>query len=276
MTLRGIMSLVVLIPCVLSPMSPPSSETERAATLVVDESMAARDDVAMGGADESLARGQDDARVEALASYVLDAMTRWNSGPVAGAVTRMPAIASDIAVVALHGPRIWPGSDGAREALLLAAIGFWESRFRDYVDDGRCNRWASRARQRNGRLNLKTLSREAQALMQMGSCDGGLAVGIGQVHFTSTGFAITNDGRWMDAAFVRNDGSEVREIVTREKAMQDRRALLRVMLTMARRSLQAGAGLCQYTGEPGPCPKANARLEFAERYSRMHPFGSGT
>jgi hypothetical protein len=179
----------------------------------------------------------------------------------------LPAIARDIAYVARREPRIWPGSDGTREAILLAAIAWWETRFRDYVDDGSCNRWAQEAYRRTGRLKLKVLAQPAQDLMAVGTCDGGLAASIWQIHFGS-GIVLDERGGW-HLASGRESG------ITRETALADRRSAARVALAMARQSIQSGVGLEYYVGGGDPIvrrEKARARLSFAERYSRSHTF----
>lgn len=213
--------------------------------------------VAHDGADES----------ESLAEYVLEAMRTWNRGRMAGSATRLPEIARDIAHVALDEPQVWPESDGAREAILLAAIAWWETRFRDYVDDGSCNRWAREAYRRTGKLTLKVLAPEAQQLMAIGTCDGGLAASIWQIHF-GMGIVIDEHGGWHFAS-----GRDLG--ITRERAMRNRRDAARVALAMARQSIQAGVGLENYVGGGDPIARkkrARDRLEFAERYSRAHPF----
>jgi hypothetical protein len=176
-------------------------------------------------------------------------------------------MARDIARVALHEPRIWPGSDGAREAILLAAVAWWETRYRDYVDDGSCNRWASDAYRRTGKLTLKVLAPEAQQLMAVGTCDGGLAASIWQIHF-GMGIVVDDRGGW-HLASSRERG------VTRDMALRDRKDAARVALAMARQSIQVGVGLENYVGGNDPIARrknARDRLDFAERYSRAHPF----
>jgi len=204
----------------------------------------------------------------ALKAYVLASMQAWNAEPMAGTASHLPEIASDIVDVVLEEPCIWSPSDGSREAILLARIAWWESRFRDYVDDGNCNIWARKCTTM-GVCNLTKLSHEQQKLMMLGTCDGGIAVGIWQVHYPYLGIALMPDGSWHNADY---DTGKAKQIVHREEALKDRKVNARVAYAMARQSIRHNAGLCQYSGEPGPCPKGDARLSSALSWSVKHPF----
>ena len=215
----------------------------------------------------------DDA-LDALVNYVFDAMTKWNKGPMAGAATRLRAIASDIAVVARREPRIWKDSNGAREAILLASIGFHESRFRDYVYNFDCNRWAAEAYKKTGSLNLSVLPLEAQKLMTLGTCDGGIALDVTQTHLECGGVYLLDDGSWQSACSPMPRKGIV-SFVSKETVLAgDHRSLLRVALAMARQSIRAGAGLRNYVGGAGPerSRMASQRLDFALSWSARHPY----
>ena len=115
---------------------------------------------------------------------------------------------------------IWPNDDGTKTARLLVCVAFYESRFRGYVDDGRCNDPDWRA------------SPEGVRTMRLGTCDGGRARSLWQLHD------------------FRGD---------RQQAMQE--ALRRL-----RFSIRAMGDLRGYTGERGPdAPKARVRLACADR-----------
>jgi len=60
---------------------------------------------------------------------------------------------------------------GRRSAFVALSVAFWETRFRGYVDDGRCNDPVWRK------------SAQAGKLMKLGTCDGGNAYSIFQVHY---------------------------------------------------------------------------------------------
>lgn len=193
---------------------------------------------------------EDDAECRALAAYVESAMRAWNAGPMAGAVTRYHEIAQDIAFVALRSPRVWKDSDGTREALLLAGIAWFETRFRDYVDDGSCNRWMLDAWKHGG--NLNALPRKQRETLTLGTCDGGRAASIWQIHFGE---------------------SDATRGLTSIDGYSNRKLAASSALAIARRSIQAGAGLMQYVGGVGPdrVEKARQRLAKGESWYAKHP-----
>ena len=181
----------------------------------------------------------------ALRDYVLGAMNSWPH-----AVEEVPAVeykklAEDIATAAMMDAPAWSADvDRHRSGTLLAAIGYWEgARFAAYVDSGKCNdpEW-----------------RRTNKIVHYGDCDHGKAVGLGQVWPTGENL----------------EGTNIPE--TKENVLADRVFAFRVILEKARRSIRAGVGLCHYSGEDPAsedgCPKADARLHFAERYWTKHPF----
>jgi hypothetical protein len=76
------------------------------------------------------------------------------------------------------------------------------------------------------------------------TCDGGHAFSLWQIHAGAAGPALIGD----------------------------RRAAIREAITRLRVSLDAGRGLCWYTGETGDCPKAELRLRTALVWEKGHPF----
>ena len=239
----------------------------------------------------------------ALAGYVLTAMQEWNKGPMAGNATLLAEIARDIAWVALERPRIWDGSSGAREAIVLARIAWFEDRYRDYVDQGYCQIWATMCMARGTGCNLDVLKHtvakkhapilsvnearkkgdEAVSLMQLGTCDGGQAVSIWQIHYECGSIRFFADGGWQNACSAPRD-KVVREIsktdglVTPDMSDEDRqrhrRNSARVAHAMARQSIRAGAGLRNYVGGDGPerAEMASMRLDSAIAWSVKHPY----
>jgi hypothetical protein len=200
--------------------------------------------------------------LKALATYIVTAMLSWS--PVkdhttrgeseAEVLARYDAIALDDATVALDPDEttLFPADPSKAEtALLVASMGFWETRYWKHVDDGLCNDHTWRAEHKRPL-----------------ECDGGQAWSLWQIH---TGFAtkrgwdhglLLEGGEWRyDAA-----GYKGPELIA------DRKVAVRVALHMMRKSMRMSGTLCGYTGEAAPCPKARERLELATRYFREHPF----
>lgn len=198
-----------------------------------------------------------------LVDYLEHAMLAFSPpAKQAGPATHHRAIAKDLADLAS-----WPGEPrmfaddphGAHGALVIASIGFLESRYRDYVDEGKCNDLAWRA------------TKEGQKLLTLGDCDGGRAVGFVQVQFPATGILLRGDGGWHDAAYDQPDDNE-RATVYKADALADRKVLILVALAMARQSIKRGAGLAQYCGGEHAAAKGKERLETATTYWTRHPF----
>jgi len=192
---------------------------------------------------------------ERLAAHVLEAMRSWVKE--SKATVPFTELAGDIAHVALREQPAFEGDESrARTAILLAAVADYEgSHFREYVDAQRCNDSAWRAK-------------NAVTMMQ-GDCDGGIAVSLWQVHYDCGGIALYDDAREWSYGCSSRDGAVP---VTREAVRGNRRLAARIALHMMRKSLRAKAGLCQFTGELGPCPKGDERLEHARSWSSKHPF----
>lgn len=198
---------------------------------------------------------QRDLRLEA---YVLDAMRTW--APPATMIDRdtrhYAGIARDIVDVVQDERPAWADDHTkAKTAILLAAIAYWESHFWRHVDDGTCND--------------PIAAKKAFALIaRTGNCDGGWAYSLWQVH-PEGGIVLTKDG-WKHSW----DAPGEKAIVGADM-IKDRRVAARVALRMARASIERSGTLCGYSGEPGPCPKAVVRLDFARSWSRRHPYPRG-
>ena len=121
-----------------------------------------------------------------------------------------------------------------RMGLVLMSLAFHESRFRGYVDDGRCNDAAW----------VTTLA--GAHLTRLGDCDNGHAYSLWQVHPAT-----------------REQGAQM--IAQRPFAIEQ-------ALGIARASLARDGTLRGYTGETDPAaPKAFRRLRAAEMYLLAHP-----
>ena len=220
---------------------------------------------------------EEEAKVEQLANYLLDAMNA--SAPADEFSASYESVSHDIAEVALDPtePPIWKEDlTRARTATMMLSIAFWESRFRSFVDEGKCNDPAWRA------------SPEGQETMRKwGTCDQKLARSLWQIHAEKgiTVFHVNYDDEsqeiqkreWCYSAECGDeDGGRV---ITPEDMISDRKNAARVALHMASRSIRNNARLCQFTGEGGlgddGCPKGEIRYDWAEGprgYSRKHPF----
>jgi len=190
---------------------------------------------------------------------------------------RIKSIARDIASAAAVERGAWPDDiTKGHTAIMVLTLGFEETLFRGYVDDGRCNdpKWRP--------------TPEGYALMGVGgNCDGGVAHTIWQIH-VGDGIALfpnpTGKGQdWrhiegkipqakLDEDLAKPIG--LRQFVTKENIGQSRLLAARTAWRMVRQSLRNGGftNLCAYTGELGPCPKGAIRLNFANNWWQKHPF----
>jgi hypothetical protein len=188
-----------------------------------------------------------------LHDHVLNVMTSWPKGSKKLATAPLEEIASDIAAAILIEPSTVEASTGKAcstvhgsdrcfwgeglnsdeaKGTLMAALGYWEgSRFAAYVDDGLCNNKAWRK------------TSEGVATMKLGgSCDGGYAHSIWQIH--------TIEG----------------SVCSRELVDGSRFGAARCALELARKSIVARGNLSWYTGESAyHHPKADERLEWARK-----------
>jgi hypothetical protein len=220
---------------------------------------------------------EEEAKVEQLADYVLGAMN-FAVKPDENSAS-YESVAHDIAEVVSDPkePPIWKeDSTKARTAIMLVSIAFWETSFRSFVDEGKCNDKAWRA------------SPEGQeAMRRWGTCDGGIARSIWQIH-AEHGITVVpanyddesqelSKREWCYSSECGDDDGGT--IISPEAMVSDRKNAARVALHMARRSIRNNAHLCQFTGEGGlgddGCPKGEIRYDWAEGpkgYSRKHPF----
>ena len=216
--------------------------------------------------------GEVEAPHAALAGYLETAALTWMKLPEcsvdraacaqferqehespAAVADRINGVAWAVANVMTYGawgheePALYPGDpDHARTGLLLMSLAFHESRFRGYVFDGRCSDPAWRA------------GYEAIELRGLGTCDGGQASSIWQLH--------------MGRGFVVSWGDE-HMLVRRDDVIGPGVFGPVVALHMARASLAAAGTLRYYTGEGiGRAPAARAREVTADAYYHAHPF----
>lgn len=200
------------------------------------------------------------SEVETLRQHVFDLMTTWapkNTMPNSD-IMHYGSVALDIATVVLDEAPIWKDDvNHSRTATLLTTIAFWEGHFWKHVDDGSCNDQARR----------KKDSKLVNLLARTGDCDGGYAYSIWQIH-PEGGIVLTSDGGWKHYWDARSDDVVKYDGIS---MLQDRKVAARVALHMLRASVQRSGGLCAYTGEAGPCPKADQRMNFAREWMRKRP-----
>jgi hypothetical protein len=175
-----------------------------------------------------------------LTAYIVGAMIEWSPTLTED---RARPIAADIAQVALEGEPLLPGdTTRAGTALLLAAIGWYESGWATWVGDGSCN-------------NPEWRQAHAELLKKTGDCDGGKAFGYWQVH--------PFESKYHPLAVFHPTGPEI---------LADEKKGIRRAREIARGSIARGHRLCDYVGEGYPsCPKADKRWESAHEYLRAHP-----
>ena len=131
--------------------------------------------------------------------------------------------------------------DLGNDATLLATLGYMETGFAAFVDDGRCNDPAWRA------------SPEGRSIMGGKSCDGGQAYSIFQIHPII-------------------DKTSPLYSSCSKQAISVRAGAAGCALKIARASMEATSSLQNYTGEWGvEHPKADKRLEMANRAIARHP-----
>ncbi len=204
---------------------------------------------------------------------------------------RFHSIAIDVAQAAAVEDSAFPhDAFNGRMAELVLALAFMESRFREYVDDGRCND-----------LDWQEKTEEGQHLTGIGgTCDGSkrlhmvLATSMWQIH-ADQGIVLFDPkkaGRdsmnlW-DAEQVNSD--EIKKLIEADSKLPkgfgnfvtkdtirgtDNRLLAaRTAWHLIHGALRASkfVNICAYTGEWGDdCPKSFKRLEFARKWWEKHP-----
>lgn len=174
------------------------------------------------------------AMLDSLAVYLLGFMlhaqpiTHGSPWAQAAEHDRYDAIAHDMAAVVLDPaePPLYAGeAPRAETGLLLASIGSSESQFRADVEAGHC------------RAN---------------ECDGGFAVGLTQIHPGQGIVLLPGSGYRYD-----RHGLHARDL------LEDRKALLRVTLHMARDSFAQCGNLSAFTSGQR-CPKHERKAEWRE------------
>jgi hypothetical protein len=191
---------------------------------------------------------------------------------------RFMEIASDVVTVVRSEKPAFPSDENrSRTAVLVAGVALFEAAFQYYVDAGLCNQWKWRHPKAGEDGMTADDVKDRYNLLAAGSCDGGWAYTMWQIHPYSPdwneGIVLLDDGReWSYAQYVR-DGEE-HEVIKGKDMIGNRQTGARVALHMLRRSLGARGenGLCGYTGEGGDCHKALLRENFAKSWSSKHPF----
>jgi hypothetical protein len=150
----------------------------------------------------------------------------------------------------------WGPSARARTALLLVAIGSQESAFLPRIQAGDCRRGEC-----DGALGADGRYHAAAACwLQIHADDGG-------------GIALLGDGGWVYASALRqrSEPADQDRAYSNADLLADPGACMLVGLHMVRRSMRAGGRLCMYTGEIGPCPKADWRQHLADGWFARRP-----
>ena len=248
-------------------------------------------------ADDSVLGEAPTPETDALTAYLYESMRAWTEVPEndppgdearaarnAAMRARLASTASDITAVVRSeaGAPLFEGDrDLSRTAVLVAAVAFYESGYRDYVDRGLCNDWSWRHPKTTGpgAVSLDEV-KQRRAILLGGSCDGGFAYSDWQIHPFDAVYrdgVVLLDGQraWAFAADI-SDGVK-RDVIRGSDMIADRRKAVRVALHMLRRATLPGrTNLCGYTGEmEAGCPKGAKRLNFALDWSRKHPFEHG-
>jgi hypothetical protein len=174
-----------------------------------------------------------------LSTYVLAAILGWTrihgQAKDSSDLAWLSGIADDISAVSIEVEPLFKNDEShSRTALLLASVARFESNFAPWVDAGLCN--------------SKEWLSSSIAIHHGSTCDGGHAFSLWQVHPYSG--------------------------ATGEAMLGDRKVAIREAVSRMRVSLDAGKGLCWYTGEPasGDCPKAELRLRTALVWEKGHPW----
>jgi hypothetical protein len=212
----------------------------------------------------------DDAIVSepALVSYVQTAMAEWAPKPskwctkvgcTKDSTALRVGLSEDIAAIVGDEPPIFR-EDGnwAHTLALVATLAFFEGAFLDFVDDGRCNdnAWRARAWDR-GEIWAKDI------------CDNGHAYTLFQLH--NEGYVLYDASHawgWAHPDQAKGDFGIYGHTILADELMKHRRRAVRVVLHRLRTSVPT---LCGYTGEDAPCPKGRMRAEHARKYAAAHP-----
>jgi hypothetical protein len=205
---------------------------------------------------------------------------------------RIQNIAEDIAqAAAVEASPYKNDPHSARMANLVASVAFYESRFRGYVDDGRCN-----DRKWQGTPEGIHFTRIG------GNCDSSNAHSLWQIHISRAWMltaptkannfreVMSTDNihdyeshtllRWKLEKEDETLPSGFKHIVRPETITGSEHRLLaaRTAWHMLSQSLRDSnfTNICSYTGEQGYCPKGETRLGFADKWWKEHPISFPT
>jgi len=197
-----------------------------------------------------------------LAAYVLEAFTAWKK-PGRDAVSYID-VANDIAEACLATEPLWPNdARGARCAILLASLAYYEGALLAYVDDGRVNDGKWREREfKKGLIWSPNIS------------DDGEAYSLWQIH-PEKGIVLTSDGEWKhsEGAVTDTQGNRKSGVIIGSDLTKNRKLAVRVAIAFIRKSLRVTHSLVGYTGETAATGygKARSRELFASNWVKRHP-----
>lgn len=199
-----------------------------------------------------------------LVAWLAQAILTWTPGVRHDEVRAAEAdgLARELLAVAFRVDEApaYKGPDGrARTALLVAAIGSQESAFirRIQLGDCRCRREVCEC---DGQVIMGRPYFAAACYLQIHANDRG-------------GIALVGDG-WVYGDYLkpRSEAADQARVYRNEDLLGDPTNCFLVGQHMARASiLHMGGRLCGYTGEEGPCPKADWRQGLADAWFRAHP-----
>jgi hypothetical protein len=178
-------------------------------------------------------------------------------------IDRIDEVSLQVEDVIRHGYQghreavIWDDDrSGARTGLLVMGVAFFETRYRGYVDSGKCNDPTWRK------------SKEAGILLALGTCDGSHAYSAWQIHCRN-GMYLTWDADEYSSVRLRSDAV----LVNPKGILEDRRLAITGALHMLRKAVRRTRDLRDYSGEPSDYhPKADVRLALAVDYEKAHPY----
>ena len=205
---------------------------------------------------------------------------------------RFHSIANDVAQAAMVEDSAFQNDTlNAHMAELVLSLAFMESRFREYVDDGRCNDFDWQEKTEEGR-HLTGIG---------GTCDGSrrlrmiLATSMWQIHADQGIVLLDAKKTGRESMNLWNgeqvNSEEIQKLIeadsklpkgfgnfaTKEtiRGTDNRLLAARTAWHLIHGALRASkfVNICAYTGEWGDeCPKSFKRLEFARKWWEKHPF----
>jgi hypothetical protein len=195
-----------------------------------------------------------DSHHQALTKYILESMKVWappSSMVQTHSTGNFEAIAKDMVDTVLDPgePALWKtDTSKTKTVTLLATMALFEGHYWKYVEDGTCNK-----------------SDRSDPVLKNGSCDGGEAFSLWQVHPMS-GLVLLDNGLWGWAVDKNRP-----DVITGAKLLADRKVAAKTALHFLRASIKRDGTLCEYTGEKKPCVKAAERMDFAVNWLEKHP-----